>query len=127
MVKARSFKSRTHLFLMNYFGVREHSLLGLRCSTSVVVSTTNECYFTYMVNTSRHGLFSQNRIKVKQHNKHTNSLAAVAETNLRAHFALLKSCPHKFTRYAQCCVFIKVGFNVELSMNKKDCYERSYR
>ncbi|MBF7074617.1 hypothetical protein ISG33_14520 [Glaciecola sp. MH2013] len=43
---ARPLKSHFHLFLMSYFRVREHSLFGLRWSTSVVVSAQNEYCFT---------------------------------------------------------------------------------
>jgi hypothetical protein len=45
-VKARSFKSDSHLFLISYFRVREHSLFGSRWSTSVVVLSSNEYIFT---------------------------------------------------------------------------------
>ena len=101
-VKARSLKSHSHLFLMSYFRVREHLLFGLRCRTSVVVLNSNEYIFTQMVNAEGHGLFYQNRNKVKQHNKRISSLPSVAGTTLRAHFALLKSCTHKLAHYAGC-------------------------
>jgi hypothetical protein len=46
MLRARSFKSHSQRFLINYFRVREHLLFGLRWSTSVVVSASNEYIFT---------------------------------------------------------------------------------
>jgi hypothetical protein len=54
MMEARSLKSFSQLFLMSYFRVREHLLFGLRWSTSIAVSTSNEYIFTKMDNARRH-------------------------------------------------------------------------
>ena len=101
-MQARSFKSHSHLFLMSYFRVREHSLFGSRWSTSVVVLDSNEYIFTKMVNARKHGLFKQNCKNIQQHNNRISSLPSVAGTTLRAHFATLKSCTHKLALYAGC-------------------------
>jgi len=102
MAQAPSFKSHSHLFLMSYFRVREHSLFGFRRLTAVVVSTSNEYCFTKMVNARKHGMFGQNRNKFRLPNNRISSLPSVAGTSLRAHFALLKSCTHKLALYAGC-------------------------
>ena len=104
MLQARSFKGHAHLFLVSYFRVREHSLFGSCWSTSVVVLNSNKYYFTKMDNVRRHGLFYQNRNDFGQHNNHINSLAALAGKILRSHFAALKSCAHKISRYVGCYV-----------------------
>jgi hypothetical protein len=46
IAQALSFKSHAHQFLMSLFRVREHSLFGLRWSTSFVVLSSNEYIFT---------------------------------------------------------------------------------
>jgi hypothetical protein len=49
-------------------------------------------------------MFNQNQVKSTSANKRISSLPSVAGTNLRAHFALLKSCTHKLALYAECYV-----------------------
>jgi len=49
-------------------------------------------------------MFYQNRVKSNKYNKRISSLPSVVGTNLRTHFATLKSCTHKLALYAGCYV-----------------------
>ena len=90
------------MFLIRHFRVREHLLFGLRRLTPVAVSTSNKYCFTKMDNARKHGMFGQNRNEFRLPNNRISSLPSVAGTNLRAHFALLKSYTRKLALYAGC-------------------------
>jgi hypothetical protein len=49
-------------------------------------------------------MFNLNPNHIGQPNNHINSLAALAGKILRSHFAMLKSCAHKISRYVGCYV-----------------------